>query len=297
MEPLFIDLGGPAGTGAPRTRFVMFYRGAQPPRAVIVHAPALAEEMNKSRRMVALQARALADLGCAVLVPDLLGCGESPGDFGNATWDDWVDDVASAARWMQQHGAREGGAAPPLVLWGMRAGALLAAQAAARLGDVRALLLWHPAPAGRPLLQQFMRLATAAAWVPGPQAPGPDAPDGTAATGAVREAARPPAADEPIEIAGYTLSPGLRAGLGAARLSAPQGVQHALWLECSPRAEATLAPAGQSVRDALQAAGCAVDARVVNGPAFWQTTEIEEAPALIDATTAAVTAWLASRPH
>jgi hypothetical protein len=35
-------------------------------------------------------------------------------------------------------------------------------------------------------------------------------------------------------------------------------------------------------------AGCRVNSHLVNGPAFWQTTEIEDAPFLIDATTAAL---------
>ena len=45
--------------------------GAEP-RAIVVHCPAFAEEMNKSRRMVALQARALARDGFGTLVRDAL---------------------------------------------------------------------------------------------------------------------------------------------------------------------------------------------------------------------------------
>ena len=72
---------------APR-RFAVLHWPAEPrvPLGLVVHAPAFAEEMNKSRRMVALQARALAEDGLAVLLVDPLGCGDSPGDFGDATW-------------------------------------------------------------------------------------------------------------------------------------------------------------------------------------------------------------------
>jgi len=45
--------------------------------------------MNKSRRMVALQARALAGRGFAVLQMDALGCGDSAGDMQDATWADF----------------------------------------------------------------------------------------------------------------------------------------------------------------------------------------------------------------
>ncbi|MBK8384562.1 MAG: hypothetical protein IPL11_02315 [Candidatus Accumulibacter sp.] len=41
---------------------------------------------NKSWRIVPLQARALATAGYAVLQIDLMGCGDSSGDFGDATW-------------------------------------------------------------------------------------------------------------------------------------------------------------------------------------------------------------------
>ena len=66
-----------------------------PPRTAILHVQAFAEEMNKARRMVALQSRALAGDGHAVLVLDLTGCGDASGDFGDATWEAWLADVAA----------------------------------------------------------------------------------------------------------------------------------------------------------------------------------------------------------
>ncbi|MCK7493610.1 MAG: alpha/beta hydrolase [Comamonadaceae bacterium] len=77
--------------------------------------------MNKSRRMAALQSRALAAAGFAVLRVDLLGCGDSAGDFGDATWPRWVDDVVAAARWLRRQ--HPDAADAPLWLWGLRAGA------------------------------------------------------------------------------------------------------------------------------------------------------------------------------
>ena len=56
-------------------------RRGEPARGAVLHLHAFAEEMNKSRRMVALQARALAEAGFAVLQIDLHGCGDSGGDF------------------------------------------------------------------------------------------------------------------------------------------------------------------------------------------------------------------------
>src|SRR5438046_9873063 len=88
----------------------------------VVYVHPFAEEMNKSRRVAALQSRAFAQAGFEVLQVDLLGCGDSSGDFGDATWNDWVRDVIEASRWMRQR-------AHPLWFWGLRAGCLLATEA------------------------------------------------------------------------------------------------------------------------------------------------------------------------
>src|SRR5690606_21241351 len=127
------------------------------PLGVFVHAAAFADEMNKSRRMVALQARRLAGAGYAVLRPDLTGCGDSEGEFGEATWTGWVDDLLAAADWA---GRQYPASAPPLWFWGHRMGALLACAAAARLPGSR-LLLWQPVTSGRTQLRQFLRLKSA----------------------------------------------------------------------------------------------------------------------------------------
>jgi len=51
----------------------------------VLYGHPFAEEMNKSRRMAGLQARALARAGYDVLQIDLRGCGGSSGDFGDAS--------------------------------------------------------------------------------------------------------------------------------------------------------------------------------------------------------------------
>lgn len=277
MHPLFIT-PAPGAAGGPR--FAVLHRPPGTPRGLVVFAQPFAEEMNKSRRMAAMQARALAGQGWAVLLPDLLGCGDSTGDFGDASWTAWVDDIVHASAWLraQARAWTEDASAepPPLTLWGLRTGALLAAEAAARLGDVQQLLFWQPALSGKTVLQQFLRLQLAS------QLLGGDAGGGT-------EALRTRlAAGDSVELAGYRLSPGLTQGLEAARLQAPPGVRQLHWLDVSAREEATLAPGSVSTVAQWRATGCEVHAQVVTGPAFWQTTEIEDAPRLIEATLAAL---------
>jgi alpha-beta hydrolase superfamily lysophospholipase len=99
---------------------LLFSPPAGLPRAgAVVHVPAFAEEMNKSRRAVANAARAMAGRGWQVLVFDLHGTGDSSGDFGDATWSGWLEDLRAAIGWLREHAASEP------VLWGLRSGCLL----------------------------------------------------------------------------------------------------------------------------------------------------------------------------
>ncbi|CAN5397011.1 hydrolase 2, exosortase A system-associated [soil metagenome] len=241
-------------------------------RALIVYVHPFGEEMNKSRRMAALQARALAASGCAVLQIDLRGCGDSSGDFGDATWSAWVDDVVQASRWLQTKSQAR--ASAPLWFWGLRAGCLLAAEAGRRLATPCNFLFWQPPAAGKPLLQQFLRLKLAG--------------DMLAGKGVMEALRQQLAAGSSIEIAGYALGAELANGLEGAKLVPPPIVGRVEWIELSSRPDATILPASQPALAHWQAAGWSVRSMVARGPAFWQTVEIEEAPALIEATLAAI---------
>jgi uncharacterized protein len=265
-----LALDGPAGR-----RFALLHEPAGPPRGLVVHVHALAEEMNKSRRMVALAARALAADGFAVLVPDLLGCGDSDGDFGSATWAAWLADVRGAVAWLQ---ARHPATAGATWLWGHRAGCLLATEAAAALPQPAHLLLWQPPAAGKVLLQQLLRLRVAAEL----------ADPAGGGKGAMREMQQALASGHAVTVAGYNLHPDLARGLERATLTAPVNPAQALWLEVSSSADGTLLPASQRVLEGWRAEGRPVQAQSVPGPAFWQTVEIEEAPALVQATRQAI---------
>lgn len=281
MQPLFLSLGNPASAGA-GARFAVLHRPIGVPTGLVVFVHPFADEMNKARRMVALQARALAQAGHAVLLPDLLGCGDSAGDLTDARWEDWVDDIVGACHWMRQAsvaGLPAGQAKPPpLTLWGLRAGVLLATAAAERLGDVDRLLLWQPATNGKALLQQFLRLHSAADLLNGSNRGGIDALRTRLADG------------QTVEVAGYRLPPALAAGLAQAQLSPARGVRQLHWLDLSTREDTAPKPAAAASLAAWRQAGTQVDAQVAVGPAFWQTAEIEDAPALIAASLAALTA-------
>jgi len=251
-------------------RLCVHYPAVGAPRGRMVYVHPFAEEMNKARRMAALQASALARAGYSVLQIDLLGCGDSSGDFGDASWNAWIDDVLLAERWSKQH------ASGPLWLWGLRAGCLLACQAAERLQGERHLLFWQAPASGKILLQQFLRLKLAGEMLDG------------ASKGGMEALRQQLSAGQALEIAGYALAPALAQGLEAAQLIPPSTQGRLEWIELSTRPGATLTPVASKTLAQWQGAGHRVRSHVVNGPGFWQTTEIEDAPALLQASLAAV---------
>lgn len=263
----------PAGAGRQGQRFCIFHpANTSTPLASVLYIHPFAEEMNKSRRMAALQARALAQAGYAALQIDLLGCGDSSGDFGDASWQDWVGDVVQGANWLRERSDA------PLWLWGLRAGCLLAAQAAEQFEAPCNFIFWAPTVSGKMLLQQFLRLKAAA-----------DILDGNASgvTAALRERL---ARGNTVEVAGYALSPALAQGLENSNLAPPPCIAkatpeaHVEWFDLSTRDGAVLSPVATKTSTLWREAGFQVHTHMVNGPSFWQTSEIEEAPDLITAT-------------
>ena len=203
-------LFAPLGRGPLAQRLCLWHTptGAAPER-LVVHVHGFGEDLNKSRRMAAMQARALAEAGSAVLRFDLLGCGDSDGEFSDATWDDWIADTVAACHWALAHNAARWPQAPlpECWLWGHRAGCLLAQAAAAQLPGAWHLLFWQPTPMGNTVLQQFLRLDMAAAKLTG-------AADKASAKSLL-------AAGATASVAGYEITPALAAGLEAARLQPP----------------------------------------------------------------------------
>ncbi|MBA3506667.1 MAG: hydrolase 2, exosortase A system-associated [Betaproteobacteria bacterium] len=236
-------------------------------RGLIVHVPAFAEEMNKARRMTAWSARDFAAQGYGVLQIDLFGCGDSSGDFGDATWEIWVHDVVAAVAWVRTRG--EG----PLWLWGLRAGALLCSAALPSVGRTVSLLLWQPVLSGTQHLTQFLRMKLAADMVAE-----------TGGRGGVKPLREALQRGLPLEIAGYQVSPKLAAGLDSSEFAVSEEYEgRVVWLEITSSRPASLSPVALARIAALKAQGLEVAARVLHGPSFWQTVEIEDCPELIEA--------------
>lgn len=234
---------------------------------MLIYLHPFAEELNHSRRMVALQARGLAAAGYAVLQIDLFGCGDSSGDFADAAWATWVADVCVAHRWLRQRSKA------PISLWGLRAGCLLAVEASRELPEPVDFLFWQPVISGSFALQHFLRLAAAAAVLEG------------GGKGIVAGLRNEIDAGRAIEIGGYTLAPDLARGLETARLTPPAGGGGEVrWFEVFQRDKPEFSPATLAAQGEWQAVGYRVSGGAVSGPAFWQTPEAGLAPALLATT-------------
>jgi exosortase A-associated hydrolase 2 len=265
MEALYL-------TGSQGPLFSVYHPAAcmRQPRLGLVYAPAFAEEMNRTRRMAALQARRLAELGVDVLLLDPFGTGDSAGDFGDARWEIWRDDVRMAIAWLA---ARTDG---QVGLWGVRLGALLAADvAAANPGQIKCLVFWQPVLSGDRYLTQFLRLRVAATM---------DKRPGRESTKDLRTRL---SQGQPLEIAGYELVPALADRIASLQL---QSVIHQLeslpisWLEVASEEQATLAPTSQQIVGTLEEQGHPVVAKAVSDEPFWALQEITLAPNLLRAT-------------
>ena len=270
-EPFFLqtDLG---------QRFCLFHppAGARC-RGAILYVHPFGDEMNKARRMAALQARALAAQGYGVLQLDLYGSGDSSGEFAEARWETWKDDLAAGCAWLSAR------LDAPLTLGGLRLGALLALDYAhAARHPIARLVLWQPVQNGATFLTQFLRLLTANAMLA-------EGGDGKAAaksggTSALRATLL---GGQMLEVAGYEIAPALAAAIDskdAGKLAPLDCPVH--WLETSASAERPLTPAVTRLADAWREAGVDLHLQQVTCTPFWSTQEIAESPELLAATSA-----------
>ena len=250
----------------PGRRLCILNRPDAAPRRAVVYVHPFAEEMNKARRMAALQARRLAAEGCAVLQMDFLGCGDSSGEFVDARWEHWQRDVRAAVDWLRERFP------VPVTLWGLRLGACLVAEVAQQAeAAIDQVLFWQPVSTGSQFLSQFLRLRLASEML----ASG-------AATTAVRELTAELARGNTLEIAGYELHPELAAAIERIRLEALHpAVKRVDWMEVAADRELPLRPAARRVIDAWRARGLEVRTSQAAGEPFWSTIEIAECEELL----------------
>ena len=130
----------------------MLHRPAGAPKGAYAFCYPFGEERKSAHRAFVLAARAFAAAGFGVLRFDYRGCGDSGGEFHEATVNGWLEDVQAAAAALR---SRLGGGETGLL--GLRFGATLAACAAETLPGVSRLILWEPVLDGRPYFAADLR--------------------------------------------------------------------------------------------------------------------------------------------
>ena len=265
-EPFFLkaDVG---------ERFCLFH----PPhpngehRGAFIYIHPFGDEMNKSRRMAAMQARAFAAMGFGVLQIDLFGCGDSSGEFSDARWNIWKQDLAIARSWLENR------VATPVSLWGLRLGALLALDfARSSENTIDQIILWQPVINGESFLNQFLRLRLANEIFAGA------ASEKATGTNTMRTSL---SNGETLEVAGYELAPGLAAaidGLKAAELVVAKSTIR--WFEIVADSSRSMTPAGANVVNEWKRNGVDPHVHLVPCSPFWATQEISECAELVSAT-------------
>lgn len=242
--------------------------GEPHPAGDVLVAPAFAEEMNRCRAMVAMQARDLARRGIGTLILDPYGTGESAGEFSDGSWESWRDDLIEGIAWLRGEGRG------CRTLWGVRLGAIMAAQIAADDPGIDRLLLWQPVVDAKAFYTQFLRIRIAAEMEKG---------TGIRTTEELR---RLSSQGEIIEVSGYGIGPVLARELGEQRLPAPAALAgvRIMWCEVQPAADSSIPRANVKCAEEYRAGGIALESAHVVGPAFWQMHERVVAPELIVAT-------------
>lgn len=263
IQAFFLPVGG-------SKRFCLFHEPRGAFRGALLHVHAFAEEMNLSRRMVALQARSLTAAGYAVLQMDLFGCGDSEGDFGDATWSAWMQDVVAAAKWLE---ARTG---DDPILWGVRAGCLLAVEVARAMARPARFLFWQPVVSGAVHWRQFLRIQLAGAIIAETEVSEGDRSG---------EVANRPASNE---VAGYHVSQELIDGLTLSRLDLAPTRAQVVCIELTANGD-HLTPLLTAQIEDWRAMGHQVYGAALPGAAFWQSADTPECPALVETTTRLVT--------
>jgi exosortase A-associated hydrolase 2 len=239
------------------------------PERAVVHFPPFAEEMNKARRMMTLMSHRAALLGYGVLSIDLFGTGDSEGDFSDARWEIWLENMAQAIHWLNMQGVKR------FVFVGLRLGAILALDCIRLFADnVELIIMWQPIVKGKNFMTQFLRLHMVADMMQ-------NAKKKTTTTLRKRILQ-----GERIEIAGYVLDPNLMKKIDDLELEnlGVAGMPNIHWIDLVPSTGRHMSPVNQRIIETWRKVGISVNNTVIVGEPFWSSLEISVVPELLDKT-------------
>jgi len=228
-----------------------------PARATLLFCHPFGEEKKSSHRAFVETARALAAESVASLRFDLTGCGDSEGEFDQASLTFWRADIAAA--WGEL--SRRAGAASRALL-GLRLGATLAADALDQLERVSALVLWQPIVEGKEELDAELRRLLIQEMM----THGRSSAERSDLMAAFERGERE------LELDGYPITLSLYRETGALRLAERRA--------CFPQRTGILQFARRNPRiEAFAKLEPPIEARVVEMPPIWARTDYITGPA------------------
>lgn len=229
----------------------------------VILVPPFAEEMNKSRRMLTLVAEALAGQGYHVLLLDMYGTGDSDGNFSDASWKGWLEQLDCCI----DHVKRRYGI-DSYSLLGVRSGALLISEYLShpQIG-LNKLIFWQPVVDGANYLNQFLRLRLAASML----ASGEGKESG-------KELKQLLANGEEVEVAGYGLRLAVSEGLASSSLKnvLPGMIPSTCWIDVVSNEGQAPPLVNRKLIDCWIDAGVAIQHLSCIGEPFWGSSEIIE---------------------
>jgi exosortase A-associated hydrolase 2 len=246
--------------------FTLQFSSREQPKAHVVYVPPFGEEMNRCRALVSEQARHFARSGYSCTLIDFYGTGDSQGELQDASLQIWQRNIQFAVETLQRE------VNVPVILWGLRLGAFIALDFAARSAlAIDSLLLWQPVVSGERYVTQILRQRVAG--LASKELP----PETTT------EIRRRLAQGESVEVSGYTIGGALIAdieSLSLANLTALcSGKIH--WLENVSEASAELTTGTAKAIDQLKSLRNDVVVHPFTGPQVWQLHKRDSVPELI----------------
>lgn len=207
--------------------------------------------MNRTRSFAARVSFRLSEAGFHVLQPDLSGTGDSTGEFRDAKWSRWIDELRLTSGWLADKSS-------PIHLVSLRAGALFLPDLLdAEPSRFTRVCLVEPFVSGGDAVREFLQLRVARSIF-----------EGTKESIAMLTEAL--AGGATMEVGGYDLSPGLYASLNAASIEQLGGrVRDALVLGCGRSPETRRNASMRSLVAAWCAGGARAEYAFIPTEPFW----------------------------
>ncbi|MCR9105138.1 MAG: hydrolase 2, exosortase A system-associated [Gammaproteobacteria bacterium] len=263
LQPRF--LGGEGSR-----HFTLTFESHGAARGHIVFLPPFAEEMNRCRALVAQQARAFCALGYHCTLIDFFGTGDSEGELADARLAHWQQNIDTTIDTITSQSAL------PVTLWGLRTGALIAADYASRTArDIQHILMWQPVTSGKRYVVQLLRQRVASLANSGLPAE---------TTAQIRQRLGD---GQTVEVSGYVLGGGIVADLESLTLSdtTPRCAGSVFWLEHADSEGEPLSAGAQKAVDKLAQGSTEVQVHTFSGAPVWQLHKRDHAPRLLEIST------------